>query len=226
MRRAAARSAAPSASVAITVRVVEDEGRDTGREALAGIATRGPELVFLDARFASALAHGRRRVKARRAGSSAATAIDRSRLVNTRRLKQVKQLQKGEDAVVLTDETVIDTGRACRAAIERFLAGKGCGARERSRRWASPILDACVTVRLSRPTPRGRGIPASASVDRSGAGASLCEQRATGERAANWRWRWAHEVTSPVTLSEQFGSVIVGRRQNSTGGTHDSASLV
>ena len=49
--------------------------------------------------------------------------LHRSYIVNATRIQQVKALQKGEYALILTDGTVLDTGRTYRDAVERFLRG-------------------------------------------------------------------------------------------------------
>lgn len=47
--------------------------------------------------------------------------VHRSYIVNTGHIRQVKPLLKGEFAIVLTDGTVLDTGRTYREAVETFL---------------------------------------------------------------------------------------------------------
>jgi two-component system LytT family response regulator len=47
--------------------------------------------------------------------------VHRSVIVNIRHIRQVKPLLKGEFAIVLTDGTVLDTGRTYRATVESFL---------------------------------------------------------------------------------------------------------
>ena len=47
--------------------------------------------------------------------------VHRSYIVNTGRIRQVKPLLKGEFAIVLTDGTMLDTGRTYREAVEAFL---------------------------------------------------------------------------------------------------------
>src|SRR6185437_5123631 len=47
--------------------------------------------------------------------------IHRSYIVNAERIRQVKPLLKGEFAIVLSDGTILDTGRTYRAVIEAFL---------------------------------------------------------------------------------------------------------
>lgn len=47
--------------------------------------------------------------------------VHRSYIVNTGHIRQVKPLLKGEFAIVLTDGTVLDTGRTYREAVEAFL---------------------------------------------------------------------------------------------------------
>lgn len=47
--------------------------------------------------------------------------VHRSVIVNTGHIRQVKPLLKGEFAIVLSDGTVLDTGRTYREAIEAFL---------------------------------------------------------------------------------------------------------
>ena len=47
--------------------------------------------------------------------------IHRSFIVNTGHIRQVKPLLKGEFAIVLTDGTILDTGRTYREAIEGFI---------------------------------------------------------------------------------------------------------
>lgn len=48
--------------------------------------------------------------------------IHRSYIVNTSRIKLVKPLQRGEYAVILEGDKVLDTGRTYHDAVERFLA--------------------------------------------------------------------------------------------------------
>lgn len=47
--------------------------------------------------------------------------VHRSYIVNTGHIRQVKPLLKGEFAIVLTDGTILDTGRTYREAVETFL---------------------------------------------------------------------------------------------------------
>lgn len=47
--------------------------------------------------------------------------VHRSFIVNTRRIRQVKPLQKGEFAITLADGTLLDTGRRYQDVVEEFL---------------------------------------------------------------------------------------------------------
>ncbi len=53
--------------------------------------------------------------------------VHRSYIVNTAHIRQVKPLLKGEFAIVLTDGTMLDTGRTYREAVERFLSRRASG---------------------------------------------------------------------------------------------------
>jgi two-component system LytT family response regulator len=53
--------------------------------------------------------------------------VHRSYIVNTAHIRQVKPLLKGEFAIVLTDGTMLDTGRTYREAVERFLSRRTRG---------------------------------------------------------------------------------------------------
>ena len=53
--------------------------------------------------------------------------VHRSYIVNTAHIRQVKPLLKGEFAIVLTDGTMLDTGRTYREAVERFLSRRAPG---------------------------------------------------------------------------------------------------
>jgi len=50
--------------------------------------------------------------------------VHRSYIINTAHIRQVKPLLKGEFAIVLTDGTVLDTGRTYRETIEDFLRAR------------------------------------------------------------------------------------------------------
>jgi two-component system LytT family response regulator len=50
--------------------------------------------------------------------------IHRSYIINTSHIRQVKPLLKGEFAIVLTDGTVLDSGRTYRETIEEFLRAR------------------------------------------------------------------------------------------------------
>lgn len=53
--------------------------------------------------------------------------VHRSYIVNTAHIRQVKPLLKGEFAIVLTDGTMLDTGRTYRESVERFLSRRTQG---------------------------------------------------------------------------------------------------
>lgn len=60
--------------------------------------------------------------------------VHRSSIVNTRRIRQVKPLQKGEYAITLANGTMLDTGRRYHDVVEEFLRGSGGHAINRGER--------------------------------------------------------------------------------------------